>query len=434
MLMLAFAASGCSSSASKQSVQESGKKSEPALSESERRINVESFENVWQVVNDTHWDQEFGGVDWAEVRKTHKSLVAAASTQAEARKFIRQALGELGESHFYVIPAELYDDMTGGPRGRGDCGLRLRVIDGRAVVVKVIPGSSAEEAGIQPGWEVLASRDNQLRPFIEELSIEYADSRTITSKLSIAVRGKLRGEVGDELPLRLIDGEEKEYELKLRLTEPSGHKAVFSNLPPAWVDITAKRLEGDLGYISLNTFLDPTFTMGEFNKAMTQFHDCSGVVLDLRGNGGGIAGMAPGIAGWFMKEKGQRLGKMITRDSHVNLIVRPRSKGYYGPLAILIDGLSASTSEFLAAGLQDLGRALVFGSRSAGAALVANMIRLPNGDGFEYAFADYESTGGSRIEGNGITPDVEIVYVRTSLLAGEDAALTAAIDWINESH
>ena len=98
--------------------------------------------------------------------------------------------------------------------------------------------------------------------------------------------------------------------------------------------------------------MDPTFTMGEFNKAMTSFQDCRGVVLDLRGNGGGIGGMAPGLAGWFVQENNQSLGEMMTRDSHVNLLVRPRLNAYRGPLAVLVDGLSASTSEFLAAGLQ----------------------------------------------------------------------------------
>jgi carboxyl-terminal processing protease len=323
--------------------------------------------------------------------------------------------------------------MTGGPKGHGECGFRVRVIDRRAVVVKVLPDSPGEEADIQRGWELLTAGDSELPSFIEKLAAEYAGSLTLTSKLSMAASGKLRGEVGDELSLRFLDGEGGERELSLRLAEPRGHKAIFSNLPPAWIDIQSERLSGDIGYISLSIFMDPTFTMGEFNKAMTSFQDCHGVVLDLRGNGGGIAGMAPGLAGWFVQESDRSLGQMITRDSHLNLQVRPRVTAFGGPLAVLVDGLSASTSEFLAAGLQDLGRARVFGSRSAGAALVANMIRLPNDDGFEYAFADYESTGGGRIEGNGVVPDVETPYSRAALLADEDAALAAAIAWINES-
>jgi carboxyl-terminal processing protease len=406
---------------------------EPILNEEQQQANAETFDKVWQAVNETFWDPEFGGTDWAAVRETFTPQVATATTQSEARHLMRQALEELGESHFYIIPAELYEDMSSGPKGQGDCGLRVRVIDGHAIVVKVLPDSPGEGAGIQCGWELLTAGDSELRPFVETLEAEYAGSRTLSSKLSIAARGKLRGEIGDELPLRFLDGEGKERVLSLPLAEPQGHKTVFSNLPPAWVNIRAERLADDIGYISLDVFMDPTFTMGEFNKAMTSFRDCRGVMLDLRGNGGGIAGMAPGLAGWFVAEKNQSLGEMMTRDSHVNLLVRPKLNGFRGPLAVLVDGLSASTAEFLAAGLQDLGRARVFGSRSAGAALVANMIRLPNGDGFEYAFADYESAGGGRIEGIGITPDVEIPYSRASLLKDEDMALAAAIAWINQS-
>ena len=406
---------------------------EPALNEEQQQANAESFDEVWGAVNRTFWDPGFRGVDWDAVRETYAPQVLAATTQSEARKLMKRALEELGESHFYVIPAELYEDMTSGPKGQGECGIRTRVIDGHAIVVKVIPDSPGEQAGIQGGWELLTAGDSELRPFIEKLTAEYADSPTLTSKLSSAASGKLRGEIGDELSLRFLDGEETEQVLSLRLGEPRGHKAVFSNLPPMWIDIQTERLEGGIGYFSLSVFMDPTFTMGKFNEAMASFGDCRGVVLDLRGNGGGIAGMAPGLAGWFVQESDLSLGQMFTRDSHLNLRVRPRLNAYSGPLAVLVDGLSASTSEFLAAGLQDLGRAQVFGSRSAGAALVANMIRLPNGDGFEYAFADYESAGGGRIEGNGITPDVETPYLRAALLANEDAALAAAIAWIDES-
>jgi carboxyl-terminal processing protease len=411
-----------------------GATSEPILNEEQQKANAESFDQVWQSVNKTFWDPGFRGVDWVAVRENYAPLVAAASTQSEARRLMKEALAELGESHFYVIPAELYEEMSSGPKGQGECGFRIRVVDRHAIVVKVVPNSPGEEAGIQCGWELMTAGDCDLRSFVEKLAAEYEGSPTLASKLSLAAGGRLRGEIGDELSLRFLDGEGEERALTLRLSEPRGHKTVFSNLPPAWVDIGAERLPGDIGYISLSVFMDPTFTMGEVGKAMASLQDCRGVVFDLRGNGGGIAGMAPGVAGWFVRETNLSLGQMLTRDSHLNLLVRPRPNAYGGPLAILVDELSASTSEFLAAGLQDLGRAHVFGSRSAGAALVANMIRLPNGDGFEYAFADYESAGGGRIEGNGVVPDVEAPYSRESLLEDQDLALAAAIAWINESN
>jgi carboxyl-terminal processing protease len=95
-----------------------------------------------------------------------------------------------------------------------------------------------------------------------------------------------------------------------------------------------------------------------------------------------------------------------------------------------VDEISISTAEILAGGLQDLGRARVFGSRSAGAALPSAIERLPNGDGFQYAFANYVRTGGQPLEGRGVLPDVEAPLTREALLAGRDPALEAALTWI----
>jgi len=110
--------------------------------------------------------------------------------------------------------------------------------------------------------------------------------------------------------------------------------------------------------------------------------------------------------------------------------VNPRLGAYAGPVAVLVDGLSVSCAEALAGGLQDLGRARLFGTRTAGMALQSAIERLPNGDVFQYVFASYRSAKGRLLEGNGVTPDVEAPPTRAALLRGEDAALQAALDWI----
>jgi carboxyl-terminal processing protease len=155
-----------------------------------------------------------------------------------------------------------------------------------------------------------------------------------------------------------------------------------------------------------------------------------GFILDLRGNPGGIGAMAPGFAGWFVREPDHELGTMLTRDSKLRFVVNPRPETFDGPLAVLVDGLSASTSEILAGGLQDLKRARVFGTRTMGAALPSAFERLANGDGFQYAFANYVSAGGRPLEGRGVTPDVVVAPDRQALLAGRDPVLEAAVRWI----
>src|SRR5690606_39194454 len=138
-----------------------------------------------------------------------------------------------------------------------------------------------------------------------------------------------------------------------------------------------------------------------WQKDVTALGDVRGLVLDLRGNPGGLGGMAMGMSGWLVREVAA-LGTMKSRESDLRFVVNPQVSSYGGPVAILVDELSASTSEILAAGLQDLGRARVFGRRTPGAALPSQFERLPNGDAFQYAVATYVSSGGRTLEGNGV--------------------------------
>jgi carboxyl-terminal processing protease len=145
-----------------------------------------------------------------------------------------------------------------------------------------------------------------------------------------------------------------------------------------------------------------------------------------------------GIAGHFIPER-ESLGVMKSRDNELKFTVNPRlvsAQGtrvetYAGPVAILVDGLSASASECFTGGMQSLGRVRVFGERSMGAALPSQFDRLPNGDVFIHATADFVTGDGTRLEGRGVIPDQVVPLRRADLLAGRDAALDAALRWID---
>jgi carboxyl-terminal processing protease len=121
---------------------------------------------------------------------------------------------------------------------------------------------------------------------------------------------------------------------------------------------------------------------------------------------------------------------MITRDGSLHFSLNPRPEPFTKPVAVLVDELSMSTSEILAGGLKDLARARIFGTKTPGAALPSRVDVLPNGDGFQYAFANYIAVGGKPLEGLGVTPDVETPVTRAALLAGRDPAVDAAVSWI----
>jgi carboxyl-terminal processing protease len=73
----------------------------------------------------------------------------------------------------------------------------------------------------------------------------------------------------------------------------------------------------------------------------------------------------------------------------------------------------------------------VFGERTAGAALPSHIEKLPNGDGFQYAVANYISESGRQLEGNGVIPDVEVPLDRVALSEGRDPVLDAALKWLS---
>ena len=190
------------------------------------------------------------------------------------------------------------------------------------------------------------------------------------------------------------------------------------------------------GFVGFNVWM--TAVDRPFQEAIDQHRGAAGIVLDLRGNPGGLAAMMMGIAGHFVSEP-LPLGVMKTRDNELKFPVNPRRvsaagqpvQTYAGPVAILVDGLSGSASECFTGGMQSLKRVRVFGQRSMGAALPSQFDRLPNGDVFIHATGDFVTGDGTRLEGRGVIPDQEVPLTRKALLAGQDSPLQAALEWID---
>ncbi len=427
LLLAVLVLAGCAGARSGRPPREA---SAPALTPAEREAALASFDKVWTTVRDRHWDPGLNGVDWTAVRDTLRPRVEAARTADEARAATRSMLATLRQTHFAIFPGRMVRDL--GPRatGEGRPGFAVRALDGQAVVTAVEPGSAADSLGVRPGWELLAAGGEELPPVLAAVRGEFAGQSLADHMAAAAVTARLGGPIGGRVTARFRDGDGAEVALDLPLERPPGTRATLGNLPPFYARLTSRRLVGGAGYVAVSGFFDPAGVMGGFGQAVTEFMDAPGLVIDLRGNPGGIGAMAMGMAGWLVDRPGQVMGRMIMRESELKFAITPRPVTYAGKVAVLIDGLSASTAEIMAAGLRDLGRARLFGTRTAGAALPSYVEELPNGDGFQYAVANYVSQGGQTLEGAGVAPDVEAPPTRADLLAGRDNALEAALAWI----
>jgi carboxyl-terminal processing protease len=389
----------------------------------ERQLNLDSFEKVWTTIRDKHWQKNPAGLDWQKTHEEFRPQAEKATNIDETRAVIRAMLARLKETHFAILPSGVYHSVEESSGGPGSTGIDLRILNGEAIVVAVDPGSSAERSGIKPGWKIQTAKGEDLDQAIKSVGAltELMATRAIANKLS--------GPIGSSVKATFVYGAQEPQERVLELHEPRGQLTTFGNLPPSYVWVDSRQIQ-NTGYIRFNEFLDLVRVMNTFSDLVKSCKTCDGLIIDLRGNPGGIGGMAMGMAGFLIDKPNQRLGTTYLRDATLNFVINPRPDQFSGPVAILVDSSSASTSEILAGGLKDLGRARIFGTRTAAAALPSVIERLPNGDGFQYAIANYISEGGKALEGLGVVPDEEVKLTREALLAGHDPPLDAARSWI----
>jgi carboxyl-terminal processing protease len=294
---------------------------------------------------------------------------------------------------------------------------------------------------VHPGWIVQAIGDAPVSSLLDAIPKDTA-KRIVQLEAWRAVQSRLRGRPGSKADVVFADASGTSVRKAIDRAPESGEPVNVGSLPTMYVRVRSEALQTPggrrAGLIGFNVWM--TAVDRPFQQAVDRFRGADGIVIDLRGNPGGLAAMIMGIAGHFVAERAT-LGVMRTRDSELRFAVNPRLvsaagervEPYGGPVAILVDGMTGSASGCFAGGMQSLGRARVFGQTSMGQALPALFDRLPNGDVLIHAWGDFVTGTGVRIEGRGVVPDVPVALTRADLLAGHDRPLEAALDWIDDA-
>jgi carboxyl-terminal processing protease len=398
-----------------------------------------TFDAAWTLVRDSHFDRTLNGVDWNAVRTELRPKAAAAKTVGELRAVLRDMLGRLGQSHFAVIPASGDSAAKAAHDMSGDTGIDVRLVDGVVVVSSVEPESSAAQTGVKPGWKVVSIGGTRLDPLVAELP---AESRLRSVEAWRIAQERLRGTSGTRVRIAFEDLNAHQYDLTLDRRPETGEPVTVGHLPTMFVRVESERrqMPGGLsaGVIRFNVWM--TAVDREFEKAMGAHRDADGIVIDLRGNPGGLAAMLMGISGHFVNER-KTLGTMKTRDSELRFVANPRLVNaagervapFAGPVAIIVDSMSGSASECFTGGMQGIKRARVFGQTSMGQALPALFNKLPNGDILIHAYGDFVAADGTRLEGRGVVPDEVTPLSREALARGQDPAMDAALAWVARS-
>ncbi|MDX9721047.1 MAG: MXAN_5808 family serine peptidase [Myxococcota bacterium] len=293
-------------------------------------------------------------------------------------------LGTL-DPHSTLLSPKAYRDMVEGNRGKfGGLGILVRMVEGRLTVIEPMKGETpASKVGIIKG----------------DVIVDIDGVATLNMSISEAVE-LLRGEAGTKVQL-LVDRPSEKWE------QPRPFEVTRDEIK---IESVSSRMLGDgVAYVALSGFQSNTYKdMATQLEALENAESVRGLVMDLRGNPGGLLEQAIEISDHFVRSgnivttvgSGHRLRKSYEAKDDGN---EPRY-----PVIVLIDSSSASASEIVAGALKNLDRALIVGESSFGKGSVQVLYELQDGSALKLTVAQYLTPGDVSIQSVGIVPDVQL--------------------------
>lgn len=298
------------------------------------------------------------------------------------KKAVNEALQTLDPYTRYIDPRSHENDRTESGSHFGGLGLEVEAGGGAVRVIAPIAGSPAARAGLQRG-DVLVRVDDQT---LEGLPLAEAIAR-------------MRGEPGTQVAVTVRrPGVAQEFTVTLK-------RGVIRRQLLRW------HMEGEVLVLRLGTFSGPVTTaLQQAIEEATAAHAPGAVVLDLRGNTGGLLREGVTTADVFLRE-----GEIASLRGRTPYSLRAwkadEAEWLAGlPMVVLIDGRSASAAELVAAALQDNRRAVIMGQRSYGKGTVQTTYSLGDNKGaIKLTTSHYHGPGGRAVQKAGVMPDIELV-------------------------
>jgi carboxyl-terminal processing protease len=344
---------------------------------------------------------ETGKLDLTSVQNTYQKLKAnfdgtvdEAALVSGASRGLVAAAGDPHTVYFDKKEAEAFSDDLNGKIG-GGIGAEIGLRDDRPTVIRALKDSPAEKAGLRPDDRIVAVND------------ESAGSWTLDQTIK-----KIRGEIGTTVKLTVLrDGNPQDFTItRQEVNQPS----------------VESRVQGSIGILEISRFDQGT---GEAaRKAAQSFRDqnVKGVVLDLRGNGGGTLEAAPEVASLWLNDQvvvsERRNGKI---EAEQKSDTNPLLAGL--PTVVLVNGSTASASEIVTAALKDYNVATVIGEKTYGKGTVQAQIDLPDNALLKVTVQRWFTPKGNNLDKKGITPDQTVGLTRDDVNAGKDPQLDMAL-------
>lgn len=368
----------------------------PAAPSRERaRMNQRVFDRVWNEVRGQYYDPGLHGVDWTAARHTYRPLALAAADDRALYRVLGDMLALLDDDHAGASAPAVARRLDAARGPRPVIGVTLRPDPGAPGVYfidRVREGSVAEAAGVVVGWRLDTTAPDAWFP-----ERDVVEGRPVI----------------------------------LTFVDPDGGRRILTVTPrimPPRPVFAADLSRPGVAVLRIDAF---DLGLGDWlGRQLAALPSDTDIVLDLRGNPGGRLLEADAVLSCFLP----RDLAWATRTTRSGRAIVLRTAGGCGDLdgpaahdvAVLVDANSRSAAELTPAALQEARRAVVVGEQTAGAVLISQDTRLPDGGRLSLSRSNFVTAGGVRLEKRGVTPDLTPPAPEADT-PGQDPALDLAI-------
>jgi carboxyl-terminal processing protease len=383
----------------------------PPLSSDKR---LATLEDLWRHLSETYPTLEYKGIFGREWIEPTVERVREARTDEEFYGLLLELMASLKDTHTRIISYPGQPERQSSP-------VQLDQVDGKIAVIR-----ADESTGLKPG-DVVLSVDDKPAAECLDLQMKRICSSTDRGRVRGACGQLLAGPPGTKVTIKIERADHSAQQITL-LREAKA----FRNEPA----VSSKRLTDSLGYIRISRWGGPN-VVAQFDQALEEFKDTKGLIIDVRGNGGGSDGLADEVNGRFLEKmvvSSIDFWREAGTDHFHKTIGRVQPRGpwtYRGRVAVLIDEGCASACEHFVSGMEAIGRVLLVGTPTNGAGGGPTVVTLCDGTKVAISRALGMRANGVVFEGHGIPPHIFSTPSIQDLQGGRDTALELSKAWLS---
>ena len=350
------------------------------------------FDSTWKIIRDNYYDAELNTQIWSRWKEHYHGKI---KNDEDAKVAIDTMLASLNDPYSRYMNKEEYLDQNNSINSKiTGIGVNIASVAGKIHIVNVMEGTPAQFANLLPEDIILS-----------------IDGKEVNGLSLSEVANLVRGPQNSFVNITILRNKDKITKRVMR--KEIKIKTVKSSV-----------VDKNIGYIQITSFIGST-TPNEFLEALEKTKDTDGLILDLRGNTGGLLPNAIFIANLFIPQG--NLVSIVGRNGYkYDINAQNTDFKITKPTIVLVDGNSASASEILSGALKDYNKAKLLGTRTYGKGMVQKIIPMPNETGLNLTIAKYLTPKGTDINKKGINPDINVEFTIKDVKNNNDAQLQTA--------